>query len=39
MKKLFIALVSILVLGALLQSCAPARGKGCPTTNPRYFRP
>lgn len=41
MKKLFIALVFVSCTAMLLTACGAARyghGKGCPTTNPRYFR-
>ena len=41
MKKIFITLVFVSIVAALFTSCASSRygaGKGCPTTNPRYFR-
>jgi len=39
MKKIIVVLISAITLSVLLQSCAPGRGRGCPTTNPRYFKP
>jgi predicted small secreted protein len=41
MKKLLIAVLIVSVVSTVLVSCAGSRGgagKGCPTTNPRYFR-
>jgi len=38
MRKLFIIAVLFAFTGAVLTSCASSRGKGCPTTNPKYFR-
>lgn len=37
MKKIILIFLTILVAASLLTSCAATR-KGCPTTNPRYFR-
>jgi len=41
MKKVFIATIFVSFVAILLTSCGAARygaGKGCPTTNPRYFK-
>jgi predicted small secreted protein len=38
MKKTIIIIVLFAFTGAVLASCASSRGKGCPTTNPKYFR-
>ncbi len=37
MKKIILLFLTILVAASLFTSCAPSR-KGCPTTNPRYFK-
>jgi predicted small secreted protein len=41
MKRIFVAVVLVAFTAFLLTSCGAARygaGKGCPTTNPKYFR-
>jgi predicted small secreted protein len=41
MKKALVAVLFISFVSVLASSCASTRngaGKGCPTTNPRYFR-
>ncbi|HPH24201.1 MAG TPA: hypothetical protein PLW32_09970 [Chitinophagaceae bacterium] len=41
MKRVLIAMVFVSFLAIVLASCGAARygaGKGCPTTNPRYFK-
>lgn len=37
MKKITLVCLTLLTLAMLVISCAPSR-KGCPTTNPKYFR-
>lgn len=41
MKKVLLTIVTVSLVAVLFSSCASQRGagKGCPTTNPRYFRP
>lgn len=38
MRKLILIVALFAFTGAALTSCASSRGKGCPTTNPKYFR-
>ncbi|MFN5424259.1 MAG: hypothetical protein ACOVOY_03910 [Sediminibacterium sp.] len=38
MKNISLILLIILVVGMVFSSCASTRGRGCPTTNPNYFR-
>ena len=38
MKKALLIIVFFAIAGATLSSCASTRGRGCPTTNPRYFK-
>jgi|GEM_PF-1971458 len=41
MKKVLVAVLVVSFLSALLTSCTGSRnaaGRGCPTTNPRYFK-
>jgi ABC-type transport system involved in Fe-S cluster assembly fused permease/ATPase subunit len=38
MKKALLIIVFFAFTAAVLSSCASTRGKGCPTTNPRYFK-
>ncbi len=38
MKKLFAIAIIMVSLSTFLMGCAGSQGKGCPTTNPRYFK-
>ncbi|MFP5039955.1 hypothetical protein [Parasediminibacterium sp. JCM 36343] len=39
MKKVFFLFAILLGVTLMVSSCSSSRyGKGCPTTNPRYFR-
>ncbi|MFM7359036.1 MAG: hypothetical protein ACKO1T_10715 [Sediminibacterium sp.] len=38
MKNLSLVLLIVMVLGVVCMSCASTRSRGCPTTNPNYFR-
>jgi hypothetical protein len=38
MKKISLILLIAISTALVFSSCASVKGKGCPTTNPRYFR-
>lgn len=39
MKKVIAFAFLVLTVAAVVSSCAPGRGRGCPTTNKNYFKP
>jgi len=38
MKKIIVAIILAGFTMLFLSACASVKGRGCPTTNPRYFR-
>jgi predicted small secreted protein len=39
MKKMTAIICLLLIGAAFISSCSSSKGRGCPTTNPRYFKP
>jgi predicted small secreted protein len=39
MKKIIALAFLFMAVAAMVSSCAPTRGRGCPSTNKNYFKP